>query len=260
MRTVNLDIVPDPDDASLALPFTAFTADGTTVRALLDSGAARSSVVQRAGVVRSAVTGVGRGAFGVAVEEELTDLHVHFAGRDLGSMCVAVIPEDFPGHGDLIGQDVLSQFRCEYRLGEGLLILDGEDPGLDHEVFLDEMSHVYAEVRWPSGESAQAVLDTGAAVTVVDCAFVERHPSLFEPDGQSEGMDVSGQTVSTPMMTMAPMTLLGSGFDASKVAIVDLSSANATLTRPMDLILGWPILSRGTFYVDHGRGLAAHRN
>lgn len=169
------------------------------VRALLDSGAARSSVVRRAGVVRSGVTGVGRGAFGVAVEEELVDLHVHFAGQDLGPMRVAVVPEDFPGHGDLIGQDVLSQFRCEYRLAEGLLILDGEDLGLGYEVFLDEVSHVYAEVRWPSGESAQAVLDTGAAVTVVDRGFVERHRSLFEPDGQSEGMDASGQTVSTPM-------------------------------------------------------------
>ncbi len=202
---------------------------------------------------------VGRGVFGMALSHETADLPVRFAGRDLGVLRVDVVTPDQPGHGDLLGQDVLSRYRCEYRLGDGLLILDGEAPRTSQEVFLDAGSHVYAELRWPSGTTAQGVLDTGASVTVVDSTFLEHHGDLFVPDGFSQGTDATGETVATAMMTMAPMTLLGSPFASSKVAVVDLFAANTDLERPMDLIVGWPILSQGAFCVDHLARTASHR-
>ena len=52
---------------------------------------------------------------------------------------------------------------------------------------------------------------------------------------------------------------LGSRFDTSKVAVVDLSAANTGPKRPMDLIVGWPILSQGAFYIDHAAQTASHR-
>jgi hypothetical protein len=257
--TVQLEIVPDPDDDALALPFVEATMGGVVVRALLDSGATRSSVRRRPGVIGSGRGAAGRGAFGASQLRDVVELPVEFAGHDLGVMEVRVVPSDHPGHGDLLGQDVLSRYRCEYRLGEGILILDGDAATPRQQVFLDQGSHVYAEAQWPSGETAQGVLDTGASVTVVDSGFVGTHPDLFVPNGLSEGMDATGETVSTRMMTMAPMTLLGSPFGASAVAVVDLSVANADMERPMDLIVGWPILSQGTFYVDHAARTASHR-
>lgn len=259
MITVDLEIVPDPDDSALALPFVEVTVGNIVLRALLDSGARRTSVIRRPGMTRSSGAAVGRGVFGAALPQQTADLPIRFAGCDLGVLRVDVVPPDQPGHGDLVGQDVLSRYRCEYRLGDGLLILDGEAPRASHGVFLDEGSHIYAELRWPSGVTAQGVLDTGASVTVVDSTFVEHHPDLFAPDGFSDGTDATGTRVATAMMRMAPMTLLGSPFASSKVAVVDLSAANADLKRPMDLIVGWPILRQGAFYVDHLARTASHR-
>ena len=72
-------------------------------------------------------------------------------------------------------------------------------------------------------------------------------------------MDATGEIMTTAMMTMAPITLLGSPFDSSTVAVVDLSAAHTALERPMDLIVGWPILSQGAFYIDHAARRASHR-
>lgn len=259
MIAVDLEIVPDAEDSALALPFVEATVGDVLLRALLDSGAKRTSVVRRPGMTSSGGAAIGRGAFGMGRLQESADLPVQFAGRDLGVLRVDVVPSERPGHGDLIGQDVLSRYRCEYRLGDGVLILDGEAATPVQEVFLDGGSHVYADVRWPSGTGAQGVLDTGASITVVDSAFVELHPDLFVADGFSEGMDATGERQATAMMTMAPMTLLGSRFDDSKVAVVDLSAANTELERPMNLIVGWPILSQGAFYIDHAARVASHR-
>jgi hypothetical protein len=175
------------------------------MQALLDSGAARSSVVRRSDMTGSGERTAGRGAFGATRARELADLPVQIADRDLEIVSVELVPPGHPGHGDLVGQDVLSRFRCEYRIGDGTLVLDGEGVTGGEEVFLDKRAHVYVEARWPSGETARGILDTGAAVTVADSSFARRTPTSSSPTVSAQAWTPPGRR-STAMMLMAPMT------------------------------------------------------
>ena len=251
MLRVPLEVVPDADDPRFALAFVQVQVDERPLRALLDSGASRSSVVARPGLACVAARAEGTGVFGVSADELRAQVAVRFAGHDLGSVEVSVVSADHPGHGDLVGQDVLARFRCEYRLAEGILVLDGDLPEDVHHVHVDAGRHVYVDATWPTGEVASAVIDTGAAVTIVDELFAAQHPELFTHESMSEGIDANGAVLQTPIVRMAPLQVLGADLGASLAAIVDLSAANATVERRMDLILGWPILAQGAFMIDH---------
>lgn len=160
---------------------------------------------------------------------------------------------------DLLGQDVLTKFCCEYRFGDQELRPGCPPVGAEgHRIQLGEAGHVYLELEWsPDGPAASAVFDTGASVTVVDTAFARTHPELLTSPGASRGTDSSGATFETPMVRMAGPRLLGRDFAATWAALVDLEPVNRTIQRRMDLIIGWPILRRANWTIDHARGLAA---
>lgn len=111
----------------MAAAFVELQVDGHPVEALLDSGAARSAIVERPGLTRSVVGDPSVGVFGVHSDQQRALAAVRFAGQDLGSLEVEVVPADQATR-PLVGQDVLSRFRCEYRLADGVLILDGDLP------------------------------------------------------------------------------------------------------------------------------------
>ncbi len=260
MLRVPLEIVPDADDSRLALVFVGLQVDGRSVRALLDSGASRSAVLEQPGLVGVEARAGGTGVFGVVADDRRAQVAVAFAGRDLGYLEMSVVPADHPGHGNLVGQDVLARFRCEYRLAEGVLVLDGDLPEASRRIHLDAGRHVYVDVTWPTGEVASAVIDTGASVTVVDERFAAQHTRLFTHESLSEGTDASGTVLRTPVVRMAALQMLGAELDASPAAIVDLSAANATVEQRMDLILGWPILAQGTLTIDHHLQVASFQS
>lgn len=116
-----------------------------------------------------------------------------------------------PEGNDLLGQDVLTQFCCEYRFRDQELRLDGPPPAAGaHRIHLGGGGHVYLDLEWPcDGSTASAVFDTGASATVVDTAFAQAHPALFTPIGTSPGTDSSGATFQTPMVEMVGPRLLG---------------------------------------------------
>ena len=68
---------------------------------------------------------------------------------------------------------------------------------------------------------ANTVWDTGAGITIADQTFIERHPALFQPIGQSTGKDSTGASVETPMFIMAAVTIAAHQFPPHKVAGVD---------------------------------------
>lgn len=259
MIEVLLETVPDLDDPRLALPFVSVEVNGSPTRALLDSGAGRSALVHHDGLtVTDAASGGGASAFGHATQGRRTMASVNFAGSDLGMIEFAVVPPGDPAHVNLIGQDVLSQFRCEYRLAEGVLRLDGDLPDEVTPIHLDARRHIYLDATWPgSAARASAVFDTGASVTVVDQTFVNGHRELFEPAGTSHGTDSAGAVVETAMAMMRGPLVLRRAMPDSLVAIVDLDGANSTLERPMDLILGWPIISAAVWVFDHSEQVGA---
>ena len=259
MLRVPLKIVPDGEDPRQASVFVELHVDGQPVEALLDSGAARSAILERPELTPWVVHDPSTSVFGVHADQQHAHVAVRFADQDLGSIDVEVVPSDHGPHGALVGQDVLSRFRCEYRLSDAVLILDGNLPQPAHPIHVGPRRHVYLPATWPTGENADAVFDTGASVTVVDQRFATQHPSLFTYEGMSEGTDSTGTVLQTPMVHMSAVHLLGAEFGPSLAAVVDLSAANAIIDRRMDLILGWPLLSQGTFVIDHHQHLASYR-
>jgi hypothetical protein len=261
MIEVPVELVADADDPRLWLPYVAVEVDGSPIRALLDTGAARTSLVQRPELaVAEPAPDSGTGAFGVAAVKGSSQVGLRFAGRDLGTMSVAVVSPGDANLDDLVGQDVLSQFRCEYRLTEGRLLLDGDLPDEVRPIHLDVKGHIYLDATW-SGTAgwASVVFDTGSSVTVVDRAFFERHRELFVMTGRSKGTDAAGGVREAAMATMRGPVVLGRQLSDSLVAVVDLSAANSTVDRRIDLILGWPIVSQAAWVIDHEERVAACR-
>jgi hypothetical protein len=114
---------------------------------------------------------------------------------------------------------------------------------------MDERDHCYVELDWTDAH-AQACFDTGAGLTIVDQAFIDKHPRLFEPAGTSTGIDATGASVETPMFLMAGPMIGGTQFTAHTVAALDLAPVNATLELPMDVILGYPTIRQASWLFD----------
>jgi hypothetical protein len=259
MTKVPLKLVPD-EDPQMFLPFVVVEVDGVPVEALLDSGASRTQLLERPGLSTS--DGPHRlsvGAFGAQTAPvRYAVVSCRIGGLDVGAVEVSVVPSGHPGAENLVGQDILGQFRCGYRLSDALLILDCDPPNETRAISLDERRHVYLDLSWVRHEAvASAVFDTGASVTVVDQAFARRHPDLFTPEDIRTGTDATGMSAKTPMATMRGPQILGEHFADALVAIVDLSGANSTLQRSIDVILGWTAISQADWFVDHPRACAA---
>lgn len=73
---------------------------------------------------------------------------------------------------------------------------------------------------------------------------------MFDEAGTSLGTDGNGVHVEMPTFLMAEVEIGGELFARHKVAVVDLSQANATLDRPMDLILGYTTLNQANWLFD----------
>jgi len=168
---------------------------GRAIRALLDTGAGRTTVEPSADASLETRPPEGTGVFGGQGERHAWQTTVELGNRHIGPIDLDTRRAD-EGR-DLIGQDVLSQFRCEYRFADAVVRLEGAMPVETHRVFLDRGRHVYLEVIWPDA-TASAVLDTGASVSVVDATFAASHPSLFSNKSSGEGTDASGTTLETP--------------------------------------------------------------
>ncbi len=247
-------LVPDEDEPGLFLPFVPVEIDGVAGEALLDSGASRSKLLDRPGLrLEEASWPSSVGAFG----SELSTLgrasvSCRLGGYDVGTVDAAVVPADHPGHGDLIGQDILGRYRCGFSLADGLLILDAESPRATHAVHISDRGHVYLDLSWVDGPAvASAVFDTGASVTIVDEAFANRHADLFTSVGVSTGTDAAGVRVETPMALMQGPEILDEQLAEARVAIVDLAVPNSTLKRRMDVVLGWTVISQCDWFIDH---------
>lgn len=252
MIVVPLDIVPDEDEADCAAVIVEATVADRTYRFILDTGAGTTHLVNDEYVRTLRVHGEKRsaGAIGpivsaTVVVPELTFGPVHV--RDLE--CTVSEPTQ-PGARPLLAMDVLRDQQLEFCFDAGYLRF-APDPvsATWHRLTMDAVGHPYMEVAWPQA-SAMCVWDSGAGITVVNEQFFRRHSALFARVGTAVGTDASGATVETTTWTMDACTIGDHEFPPTKVAVVDLSAANAGLEIPMDMILGYTTLRHADWLFD----------
>lgn len=164
---------------------------------------------------------------------------------------MSLVQSEGPAAHNLLGLDVLHHHRCLLDLNEQSLTLDGpmDTAASTMPLYLDEVGHAYVDVLVGSA-TASGVWDTGAGLTLVDTSLVAQHPRLFDEVAPMSGTDGAGQTHLTPTYFLGLVGIAGIPFEAQRIAAIDLSGANATFERPMDLILGYPTLRQATWFMD----------
>jgi hypothetical protein len=105
--------------------------------------------------------------------------------------------------------------------------------------------HPFIEVQWP-GVVARACWDSGAGMTLVDVAFAELHPELFELAGSSTGTDSTGTQMEAPLYTMSACTVGGVKLAPSKAVVAPLPQSNGR----MDLVFGYPAYAQANWLFD----------
>lgn len=258
MGTIPLIIQPDPDEAEAAELFVEGLLDGMPYRFLLDTGAAKTRVLWD--LYTSSFESVGQhfssGVFAGSSNEVITIPRIEVGPIAANDFTVVRVNGDTQGMTHLIGMDLLQAYHCHFLFDENRVVVDGDDPSDPaypfQSLLTDEKFHPYVKMHFgPS--PANAVWDTGASITIVDMAFVQKHPDLFLEVGGSTGTDSTGASMDTPMYIMAPTRIGEMLFPYHRVAGVDLSQVNSMIDIPMDLILGYSTLRHANWLFDFPR-------
>jgi hypothetical protein len=267
MGTLALIVAPDEDDDEAAAILVDGAVDGHPYRFLLDTGAARTSL--RYDAYTATLPRIGAhtssGVFAAGAYDLIAVPRVELGPISRSDVTLVRAPEGSHDRGNLIGMDLLRDRRCHFLFGENRLVIDSDDgpangaeaTRLLQPLFLDGKAHPYIEVSFGEVsfgvQTAMAVWDTGAGITVADASFIEQHPAHFQAVGYSTGTDSTGTEQRTPMYLMAATTIGGRAFPPLRVAGVDLSAVNAGIERPMDLILGYNALRKAHWLIDFPR-------
>lgn len=257
MSDLHLIIERDPDEAEAAEVCADGAVGGRPYRFLLDTGAARSSIIadDYTAAFEPVGTNHSSGVFAPITDELITvpSLSIGPVARQHFTLARSA---PGPGVRNLIGMDLLRDFCCHFFFDDARLAITSAAP-LEHlyafePLLMDQRFHPYVAVVF-GGVQASAVWDSGASLTVVDASFVTRHPAFFEAAGSSTGTDAAGTQAETPMFVMSGAVISGKAFPPHKVAAVDLSRLNAAVELPMDFILGYSTLSQANWLFDFPR-------
>ncbi len=258
MSAIDLDIRPDEDEPEAAEVLVTVSINGRDHTFLLDTGAGTTSVAadDELAALPAAGTRQGSGVFGPADDDLVVVKHLRCGPISAENVTVARRPPNDHVR-NLLGMDVLQAVACDFRFDEARVevnpTISAEVEALLQPLWVDEKYHPYVDIAFANGTQASTVWDTGAGITLADLNFVQRAPSLFEAAGQSTGTDSTGASQETPMFRMAACTIGGHAFAPITVAAVDLGQINATLSRPMDLILGYNLLNQAHWLFDFPR-------
>lgn len=240
-----LIIEPDPDDAGCAtLLVDAWVAE-QPYRFVLDTGAARSTVISD-GYTSSLPSHAQHTPAG-AIAARREDLII-VASVQLGPHVVTNLEVGRGSHGrNLLGMDFLGPvgLHVDFDRAE-LRLVESGPPATPWPLERSPWGHPFIDMHWPGGVTGRACWDSGAAVTVVNRAFYAEHRDLFQLAGMSTGIDANGAEAPLPLYLMRAATVGDLTLDASKAAVLDLPQ---TVGR-MDLILGYPAYSQANWTFD----------
>lgn len=254
-ESVPLTVVPDLDDPTCADVLVDVSLDGRVYRMVLDTGAAHTHLVADEHTAELPVvhSSSSAGALAAGHDDLVTVQDVRLGPIVVPRLDVVRVPGEQPGARHLIGMDVLGDWCLEVRLASSTMAIAAPGhsaaAGATARLDMDGRGHSYVNLSWP-GVTARACWDTGAGITVVDQAFADAHSELFAEAGSAYGMDSTGVQVETPILTMRGPEIGGARFADHRVAVVDLSAANATLDMAMDAIVGYPTIVQADWWLD----------
>lgn len=155
---------------------------------------------------------------------------------------------------NLLGMDVLRNHRIQFCFAQSKIEVDGEIPtGTKlNDLFLDDGGIPYVDVAC-GNSTGRAVWDSGAGITLVDLAFLQKNAANFTKMGESTGTDSTGESRETPTYWMKGAKIAGITFRPHVVVGVDLAHVNASNDHPMDFILGFSTLRQAHWLFDFPR-------
>ena len=256
MSGFDLIVRRDEEDIEAAEVFVDGRVGARNYRFLLDTGAGRTCVAFDDYTATFDVVG-SPGSSGVFARRRSDDLvmapSIEIGPISKSNVTVVRRAETSAGRSNLIGMDMLEDHCCHFLFDEHRVVVDPADDAGNHYAFhdllYDEKFHPYIDVRFGT-RTARAVWDTGAGITVVGLGFIDDHPEFFREAGRSSGTDATGHGMETPMFRMASPVIGGQAFPPHMAAGVDLSPVNATITLPMDLIVGYSTLGKANWLFD----------
>lgn len=262
MASLPVLIEHDADDPDCALPFADGSVAGRPYRFLIDTGAARTSMAadEYTGGLASVAGDGSHGAFGAVAETIITVTDLSVGPLRASSLEVARTDSARPDAPCLLGMDVIGRYRCHFRFTAGVIEVSqsaaagggAQDDDTSQGLHTGSRGQAFLDVGWQDapGVAAYACWDSGAGITIAHLEFWQAHRELFTDIGTAVGTDVSGTQLETPLALMSGPVIGGRPFAPHKVAIVDMTAANATVERPMDLVLGYPTYRQADWLFD----------
>lgn len=255
MNELTLIIKHDEDDVEAAEVFVDGEVGDHEYRFLLDTGAARSSVMfdQHTSQLESVEMTESSGLFAGSSDDLVTVPSIEVGPISKQNFTLVRAAEHFPGARNLIGMDLLKDWCCHFHFDEQRVSVTANNElsaGFAfQELMLDTRFHPYVEVHCGTG-NFKAVWDTGAGLTIVDMTVIRNQPSCFHEVGESIGTDSTGAEMRTPMFIVSAISIGNQVFPPHRVAGVDLEYVNSTIEVSMDMILGYSTLSKANWLFD----------
>lgn len=238
-----VECVPDPDVPGCGNAFVSVKVDDRTVRAVFDTGALRTVLIDLPSSARPAGSQETAGAFGAKVVTEWEVGDIRLGSLRTGPLTVHRI-DDAPGLHPVVALDVLGTGAWQLDLSSNTLVTGVASLG-GSAYQSTANGHILAEMRWPT-VAATALLDTGAGITLIDRRFAEAHPNLFEHAGSTRATDALGSPGDLRLARTSGYEINGINFAGHIVAIADLPE----IPDHIDAAIGFPTISQARWTVD----------
>lgn len=96
--------------------------------------------------------------------------------------------------------------------------------------------------------NSAGMFDTGAGLSIVDLAFVERHPDLFTVLSENSVVDTHGNKIVTKTVLAHHVKIGELAFTVEYFMAVDLSAAKVEMGENVDFIIGYNVLKTANWY------------
>lgn len=252
MQEFFLTIQPDAEEPEAGEILVDGAVGGRPYRFLLDTGAARSCLAWDSYSAAFEEVGQHRssGVFAAHSSDVIRVPSIQLGPILRRDFSLTRLGEHNTGMHSLIGMDLLKDYRLHFLFDENRVLVDGMEPEVPlHDLFVDSKSHPYVDAAF-GDQTAAAVWDTGASITVVDLGLIARCPACFREVSRASGSDATGASMEAATYLMRSAVMGGHVFPPHRVAGVDLSHVNASTERRMDMILGYSTMRKANWWFD----------